>query len=139
MSDCLKTPANRRLRIRWISVAFACLASYLVAFYAIPHPPDGPLPLILAGVAGAFYFSFFVAVGVLTYSIRDEFQRALLVRSFVSATILTMGITMIWGFVELGSHNTIRHLPVLIQPALLVVFTAAAKVIVFRQYKSPAE
>ena len=95
--------------------------------------------LVLAGIAGAFYFAFFVVIGVLAMGMRDEFQRVLLTRSFLWATIITMGLTMIWGFVELRSHGTVPHLPVLVLPAVLVAFTAAAKVFFFRQHKSPAE
>lgn len=139
MPECSSTPAKRRFRIRCVAVGFCFIALYLVTFYAVPRPANGPLPLILAGLAGAFYFAFFVTVGVLALGIRDEFQRVLLTRAFLWATIITMGLAMVWGFVELGSHNTVPHLPVLILPALLVAITAAAKVFFFRRHKSPAE
>ena len=139
MSSCSSTPAKRQFRFRCIAVAFGCLAAYFVTFYAIPRPSTGLIPLILAAISGAFYFAFFVTVGVLAFGLRDEFQRVLLTRAFLWATIITMGITMIWGFVELGSHDTVPHLPVLILPAVLVAFTAAAKLFFFRQHKSPVD
>jgi hypothetical protein len=71
--------------------------------------------------------------------LRDEFQRALLLRSFVWATVITMAVVTIWGFVELRAHGTVPHMGVIWVPMLLVCLTAAAKLLIFRQYRPASE
>jgi hypothetical protein len=89
--------------------------------------------------AGAFIFGEIVALTFLAVRIRDVFQRVLLTQSFLWASVLTMAFATIWGMVELHSHETLPHVPILVVPFLLVILTAAAKLVIFRQHKSPAE
>ena len=67
--------------------------------------------------------------------LRDEFQRALLVRSFLWATAGTMAFTTVWGFMELHGRGQVPHLDVIWVPMMLVCATAVAKVLLFRRHK----
>lgn len=95
--------------------------------------------LVLSGFAGAAFFAELISVGLLTIHLRDEFQRILLMRSFVWATLITMGLSTIWGFIELHSRGAVPRLHVIWIPMILVSFTAAAKLLIFRQYKPDSE
>ena len=100
----------------------------------------GGLPgQLLAGVAGVAFFVLLLLTGFIVARSVDEFQRALLLRSFLWACGGTMFVASAWGFVEAFASAPTPHLPLLAVPALLVVFTAAAKLIVFRKHRTEAE
>jgi hypothetical protein len=139
MSECSVRPADRQFRRRCVGIASSCLVSYIACAQLAMKVGHGPAGMVLAGFAGAFFFAELVTVALLVVRMRDEFQRALLTQSFVWATVVTMAIATVWGFVELHGRDGFPHMPVLLVPALLIVFTTAAKVIVFRRHKSPAE
>jgi hypothetical protein len=139
MSECTIRPADRLFRRRCQAVASACLVLYIACSQLSLHAGTGPLGLTLAGLAGASIFGEFVAVTFLVVRIRDEFQRVLLTQSFLWASVLTMAFATIWGMIELHSHDTVPHIPILVVPFILIILTAAAKLIIFRQHKSPAE
>ena len=89
----------------------------------------------MSGGRGAAFFAELTTVGILVTRLRDEFQRALLTRSFLWATLITMALTTVLGSIELHGHGAVPHLDILWIPILLVCVTAAAKVCIFRRYK----
>jgi hypothetical protein len=139
MSECTIRSADRLFRRRCQIAASACLVLYIACSQLSLHAGRGPIGLTLAGLGGAAFFGEVVAIAFLAVRIRDEFQRALLTQSFLWASVLTMALVTVWGFIELHSHDTLPRIPILIVPFLLIVLTAAAKLIIFRQHKSPAE
>jgi len=90
-------------------------------------------------LAGASFFAELIGVGLLVTRLRDEFQRALLTRSFIWATLITMALASIWGFVELHARDTVPHLNIIWIPIVLLVVTAGAKLLIFRQYRPANE
>jgi hypothetical protein len=90
-------------------------------------------------VAGASFFAELVSVGLLITRLRDEFQRALLLRSFIWATLITMAFTTTWGVIELREPGAVPHLDIIWIPIALVCVTAAAKLFIFRQYRPQSE
>ncbi len=139
MCQVIRNSADRRFRRRCQIIISASLVLFLVCSQLSLHHPTGVLSLTLAGLAGAFFFAELIGVGLLVFRIRDEFQRILLTRSFIWATIITMAFTTIWGFIELHAHDHLGRLPVLCIPFILIFTTAAAKLLIFRQYRSPSE
>jgi hypothetical protein len=139
MCKAPKNPADREYRRRCQVIACFSLVFYIAFSQLSLRYPHGVLSLVLAGLAGACFFTELVSLGFLTMRLRDEFQRILLTRSFVWATVITMALSTVWGFVELHSHGTVPHVPILALPAILIFITAAAKLLIFRRYRSPAE
>jgi hypothetical protein len=139
MSHCTVRPADRLFRRRCLVAACLFLVLYLVCSQLSLYVGRGPAGLALAGLAGACFFGELVAVAFLVVRIRDEFQRVLLTQSFVWASVLTTLLATVWGFMELHDHEHLPHIPVLVLPFLLILLTAAAKLVIFRQHKSPAE
>jgi hypothetical protein len=139
MSSCSIRPADRLFRRRCQIVGSMCLVLYIASSQLSLRVGQGPRGLTLAGLGGAFFFGEIIAVTFLVVRIRDEFQRTLLTQSFLWASVLTMAFATIWGFIELHGHDTLPHIPILIVPFLLITLAAAAKLIIFRQHKSPVE
>ena len=135
----LRTPADRMFARKCQVSGAVCLICYLVLSQTALRLPLGALHTVLEALAGSFFFAELVAVGLLFNRKFDEFQRVLLTRSFVWATVVTMGLTTIWGFVELGSHGTAPHIQLVFLPIFLIVATALAKVFFFRQNRPVAE
>ncbi|HLI75870.1 MAG TPA: hypothetical protein VKV02_02915 [Acidobacteriaceae bacterium] len=101
--------------------------------------PDGLMSEVIAGLTGATLFSMFVLFAVMATRMRDEFGRALLLRSLLAGLLGTMFVAFVWGYVETFSRTPVTHLPVLVVPAIFVLLTAAAKLIVFRRHRAGAE
>jgi hypothetical protein len=139
MCQASRNPSDRLFRRRCQIIVSSCLVLFLACSQLSLRYPNGAFSLMLAGFAGAFFFAELIGVGLLFFRIRDEFQRILLTRSFVWATIITMAFTTIWGFIELHSHDRLGRLPFLCIPIILICVTAAAKLLIFRQYRSPSE
>jgi hypothetical protein len=139
MCQAVKSPADRQLRRRCQIATSVSLVLYVVCSQASLRIHNSPVGLVLAGFAGAAFFAELVSVGLLVTRLRDEFQRALLTRSFVWATLITMAFTTTWGFVELHGHGAVPHLDVIWIPLALVCITAAAKLCIFRQYRPERE
>jgi hypothetical protein len=53
--------------------------------------------------------------------------------------VITIAVVTIWGFVELRADGTVPHVGVIWVPILLVCLTAAAKLLIFRQYRPASE
>ena len=138
MCDTPKNPSHRRLIRLYKLSAIVCVLGYFTCFYGL-RPTTGPLSFVLAGIAGVFYFGLFVSFALIVVRRFDEFQRILLARSFIWATVMTMGLSTVWGFIELGDHNRTPRFPVVFLPIVLLCTTAAAKVFIFRQHRSPSE
>jgi len=139
MCQPVRSPADRQFRRRCQIIASSCLVLFILCSQLALRYPSSLLSLVLDGCAGAFFFAELISVGLLILHIRDEFQRILLTRSFLWATVITMGFTTIWGFIELHSHGAVPHLPTIFLPIVLICVTAAAKLLIFRQHRSPVE
>lgn len=140
MSECAaRTPADRLLNRRYQRVTAACFLLYLACSQIAQRFPLSPLRLTLAGLSGCFFVAMVIGAGLRILRLRDEFQRILLTRSFVWATVITMAVATVWGFVETFSRGTVGHLPTILLPAILICAMAAAKVLIFRQYRPSGE
>jgi hypothetical protein len=53
--------------------------------------------------------------------------------------VITIAVVTIWGFVELRADGTVPHVGVIWVPILLVCLTAAAKLLILRQYRPASE
>ena len=135
----IRNAADRRFRRQCQIATSISLVLYIACIQASSRIHNGAAALTLAGIAGAFFFAELISVGLLVTRLRDEFQRALLTRSFVWATLITMALTTIWGFVELHARDTVPHLNILWIPTILLVVTAGAKLFIFRQYRAENE
>ena len=132
-------PADLQYRRRCQITASAALVLYIGFSQLSLRLGHGPAGLAAAGVGGACFYAELIALGLLAARLRDEFQRILLTQSFLWATLITMGIATVWGFIELHARGNFPHMPVLVIPAILIVLTTAAKLIIFRRHKSPQE
>jgi hypothetical protein len=135
----IRNAADRRFRRQCQIVTSISLILYMACSQASIRIHNGPAGMTLAGIAGASFFAEVFGVGLLVTRFRDEFQRALLTRSFVWATLITMALTTIWGSVELHARGTVPHLDIIWIPIILVVVTAGAKLFIFRQYRPENE
>lgn len=132
----LVTASQNRRYQRFTGV---CLLGYLATLQTTLRMSPGLFRLALATLTGCFIFALLVGAGLRVLNMQDEFQRVLLQRSFVWATIVTTGLATIWGFVETYSQTTVPQVPVIFLPLILILLTAAAKVLLFRRHRSPAE
>jgi hypothetical protein len=139
MYQDVQNPADRLFARRCQKITSLCLIAYLVCAHFVPDMPTSRFKLVLAGLAGAFFFTLLISSGLLVVSKKDEFQRILLTRSFLWATVITMGFATIWGFVDLFSPNSVPHIPLIFLPMILLCVTAGAKLLIFRQHRSPNE
>ena len=139
MCLAVKSPADRQLRRRCKIAVGVSLVLYVSCSQASLRIHNSPVGLALAGVAGASFFAELVSVGLLITRLRDEFQRALLTRSFIWATLITMAFTTTWGVIELREPGAVPHLDIIWIPIALVCVTAAAKLFIFRQYRPQSE
>lgn len=139
MRQAAKNPAEREFRRSCQIATGLSLALYVVCSQAALRMHGNPIGLVLSGFAGAAFFAELISVGLLTIRLRDEFQRTLLMRSFVWATLITMGLSTIWGFIELNSRGAVPHLHVIWIPLILVSITAAAKLLIFHRHKPDSE
>lgn len=139
MCQPITTVAGKRFKRQCQVATATSLILYLVCSQLSLHLHTGLLSLVLAGLSGAFFFAELVSFGTLVFGIRDEFQRILLTRAFLAASLITMAFTTVWGFVELHAHGSVPHLHLLAIPLMLILLTTAAKVFIFRQYRSPSE
>jgi hypothetical protein len=142
MSSCnalIRTREDRRFLRRCQIVACAEVSVYVTCEVASLHCGQTPLGFALAVVAGAAIFSELFAVGLIVMKRLDEFQRALMTQAFVWATVLTLFLATLYGFLELNGRGLFPKPSLLFVPVVLIVLTALMKVIVFRRHRSPAE
>ena len=139
MCPAIKNPAERQFRRYCQIVTGLSLVLFVTCSRVASRMRDSPAALVLAGLAGAALFAELISVGLLVTRLRDEFQRTLLIRSFLWATLITMALATIWGFVELQSPGAVPHVDVIWIPFVLVCFTAGAKLLIFRQYRPESE
>ena len=139
MCIAVKNPAEQRFRRQCQVAVGLSLVLYIACSQASLRLHNTPLGLVLAGIAGASIFTEIVSVGLLITRVRDEFQRALLVRSFLWGTLITMAFTMIWGCIELDARDVVPHLDIIWIPMILICITTGAKLLIFRQYRPENE
>lgn len=139
MCVSVTNPVGRRFRRSCQVAAGVSLLIYVVCSQAAQRISDRRSSVVLAGIAGAAFFTELISVGLMSTRLRDEFQRALLVRSFLWATVGTMALTTVWGFMELHGRGQVPHLDVIWVPIFLVCATAGVKVLLFRQHRAGYE
>jgi ABC-type enterochelin transport system permease subunit len=139
MCSSFRNPADQRYARRCQRVTSVSLVGYLVCAHFVMDRPVTPTRILLAGLAGAFFFTLLISSGLLILRKFDEFQRILITRSFLWATVITMGFSVIWGFVELFSRGNVPNLSIIWIPVILITLTAGAKVFIFRQHRSPLD
>jgi len=131
--------ADRQLRRHCQIVLGLSLILFMACSQASQRIHSNPVSILLAGVAGAAFFAEFVSLGLMITRLRDEFQRVLLIRSFIWGTVITMAFTTIWGFIELRAPSAVPHLDIIWVPLILICITAGAKLVIFRQHRPENE
>jgi hypothetical protein len=104
-------PAYRRYRTRSMLGAVAYITTTGLATVFIPDnasPSAGPVALSI--IAGAGVLVWIWATARYLAGIEDEYLRMLQVRGMLVATGVTLGVTSMWGMVEL--FTTAPRMPV---------------------------
>ena len=135
MCQAVLTPSDKSFRRKCQIAIASCLLLYVASSQASLRLHHTSLGLVLSALAGAAFFGELLSAGLLVFRLRDEFQRILLTRSFLWATVITMGLCTIWGFINLHEHGAIPQVDILWIPFLLVCLTTAAKLLLFRQFR----
>ena len=120
MCQAARTIEDFQFRRKCQITAGLSLVVYLLCSQTSLRTGDAHLGLVLSGLSGAAFSTELISVGLLIMRLRDEFQRALLVRSFLWATVVTMVVTMIWGSMEMHAHGQMPHLDLIWIPLALV-------------------
>jgi hypothetical protein len=137
---CLpRNPQDRRSIIFYRRAAVTAFIAYLTLNFCLDFAHGTSSRLVLTTLAGTLFVGFVVFVSLLVMRCVDEFQRVLLNRAFVVATFVTLGLVAVWGHVEAFSGVPLASVPIVVVPIMLICITAAAKLLIFRRYKSPAE
>jgi hypothetical protein len=139
MCIAIRSATDRKFRRQCQIAVGLSLSLYVICSQASLRLHNSVAGIVLSGLAGAFIFTELLSFGLLVTRLRDEFQRILLTRSFIWATLITMCVTTVWGFIELHARGKVPHLNVLWIPMILICVTAAAKVLIFRQYRPESE
>lgn len=104
-------PAYRRYRRRSMLGAAAYIATTAAATVFIPdNAPPSAGPIALSIIAGAGVLVWIWATARYLVEIDDEYVRMLQVRGMLVATGVTLGVTSMWGMVEL--FTTAPRMPV---------------------------
>jgi hypothetical protein len=134
----IKTPANLRFRRKCVVAIAVSLMVYVVSMQMAMRASNSVASLVSSAISGSALCAEFVIVGLLVTRLHDEFQRALLLKSFLWATVVTMALAIVWGFMEMFGKRQVPHLDVLWVPIVLICATAVAKVFIFRQHRIEA-
>jgi hypothetical protein len=138
---CEKVKSAKDLQFRrkcQMGVGISLLV-YVLCSQASARTHGAGASLALAAIAGVALFSELMSVGLLVTRIRDEFQRILLTRSFVWATLITMAFATVWGSMEMRARIAVPHVDIIWIPIIFVCVMAGAKVLIFRQYRPESE
>ena len=138
MPDSPRKLADRPFVRRCQIVGCLSLVGYILLSQYALNLAIGPVRFSLAGLSGVFFFAEIVACALIVYRKFDEFQRILLLRSFVWATVITVGLATVWGFADLSSHGKLPRFPLAMLIVVLLVITALTKVLIFRRNRSSA-
>lgn len=95
------TPAQRAhsRRVVWAMLAYALVLPPLV-WLAAHHPLAAPWNGLIALAASLPVLACFASWGRYISQEKDEYQRTKVVGRMVVATNVTMGITVVWGFLQ---------------------------------------
>jgi hypothetical protein len=106
-----KTPAQRRhaFRVAWASAAYAALLIVILAFHVLrPGHVASPWRLLLALLPAVPLVGMFASYARYLNEETDEYIRMLVMRNFVTATMIAMTCAVVWGFLtELGGARPI--------------------------------
>jgi len=106
-----RSAASRRYKLRSILGAAIYIGGVLIATVLIPdHAPPSAGPIALAVLAGSGVLVWIWALARYLGELEDEYLRMLQVRGMLVATGVTLGVTSVWGLVEL--FTTAPRLPV---------------------------
>jgi hypothetical protein len=106
-----RDPAYRRYRQRSMLGAAAYIVCTGVATVLVPdNAPPSAGPIALSILAGAGVLVWIWAMTRYLLELEDEYIRLLQVRGMLVATGVTLGVTSMWGMVEL--FTTAPRLPV---------------------------
>ncbi|HEU4651955.1 MAG TPA: hypothetical protein VFS49_11140 [Croceibacterium sp.] len=106
-----RAPAYRRYIRRSLAGSAIYVVGVAVATAVIPDDaPANAGSVVLAIVAGSGVLVWIWALSRYLVELDDEYLRMLQVRGMLVATAVTLGITSVWGLVEL--FTTVPRLPV---------------------------
>jgi hypothetical protein len=101
-----KTPAQRRhaLRVGWASAAYAALLIFVLAIHMLGNGwVAGAWRVPLALLPAVPLVGMFASYARYLNEETDEYIRMLVMRNFVTATMIAMTCAVVWGFLsELG-------------------------------------
>lgn len=129
-------PTDRRLIFLYERAAMALLVLYFALGYVQMHQSKAVVQIPLGILCGILFFGFSLACSLLTYRCLDEFQRQLLIKSFVWGALLTAALASVAGHIEMIDPNF--HIPLIAFPEALIFLSSAIKVLIFRKHKAPA-
>jgi hypothetical protein len=95
------TPAQRAhsRRTLWLMLAYALVLPPLIWMRAHRHISD-PVLIVMAIAASLPVLGMFASWGRYLSQERDEYHRAVVLRQIASATTVTMGAAVVWGFLQ---------------------------------------
>ena len=138
--ECSPISPPERLRIRRLRRILATtLVLFLTTNIFLSRNLAGWSGTAVAAFTGLLFFGILLLTALLVMRTLDEFQQALMIRSFLWGTFITMGIAAVWGYVEEVPGTRLPHLPLAVVPAALTVVTTLAKLLIFRRHQSPHE
>jgi hypothetical protein len=101
-----KTPAQGRhaLRVGWAAAAYGALLILVLAIHMLGNTPVGaPWRAVLALLPAVPLVGMFASYARYLNEETDEYLRTLVMRNFVTATMIAMTCAVVWGFLnELG-------------------------------------
>ena len=127
-------PMTRKERIRAMRPFYALFTTYMCVFFLlIDFKPakDSTAAWVLGLAAGISMVAMLVAAAVGLARQRDEFQRKLLTEAMIWGVGGMLGITTIWGLLEV--HTSIPKMDILMNFPIFMAITAIAKVVIFRR------
>lgn len=111
MNKPTRSPAYKRyFRRHLVLTAAYVLAVFLTSRFVPDDAEPTPLFVALALLPGIAVIGWIWAMGRLLVELDDEFMRMLEVRKFIVATGVTLGLTSVWGMVEL--YTTVPRIPI---------------------------
>jgi hypothetical protein len=111
LSMARRSPAHRRYTRRSLAGSAIYIAGVAIATLLIPDDAPATVgPIALAIVAGSGVLVWIWALSRYLVELEDEYLRMLQIRGMLVATGVTLGVTSMWGLVEL--FTTAPRLPV---------------------------
>jgi len=132
----ISDPTDRRLIFLYERAAIALLLLYFALSYVQMHQSKPMIQIPLGILCGSLFFGFSLVCSLLTYRCLDEFQRQLLIKSFIWGAFITAALASVAGHLEMIDPSF--HIPLIAFPEALIFLSSAIKVLIFRKHKAPA-